>query len=586
MTDDGSQTLLTSSITSRFSEYVLASAPRGVRVRSMDHELDAVEQALCKARRMRNMQTYACALPRELLVYIFEYLQAIWLPRREPDRPDPAEADCVFCSGWITVTHVCSFWREVALNVPSLWSGQAIDILDIPHQYIPEILMRSRLSTLDIVLCCDHESTQARADPSLNAWFSPAILRHARSLYICADEDLANHLWSRLPLNMELLQRLDVSAFEDEDVLELPAPLRNLPSVTSLTLWDYAVPWRSAVMSSKLTKLDIGYEFLAPPSSYEDLRDLLSLLQSLEVLELRGINPHFGTALNQLPNIVLSPLLKRMRIHTTIDSDSGISLNNLMLSSVLKTPPQCDRYLGMYGLEHDMALIEEILARLLPLLSLIDYEDMELQHLQLTQYTVRLVSSSIPPECSTSPHRPPYECTAHFTFGDLMCPNPLELYRYLHLFAAGHLHTLSFDEIVTSALSSENLWPGLLRAKKVRSVGLLQSADAYDYSSFFDALCTEHLSGDSIDSAGILFPQMDQLALPLSGDETASSDVIVGLIDLVYARQQKGAPLRELLIPKGVGHWIAWGTLRTMVKVTVVEYPTHHSPVIPNYIGL
>ena len=111
-------------ILSRFSEEALSTVPRELHLSTLDTELESLEMTIRRARKMRNMKTGVCKLPREILVYIFESLQCIWPPKREEDEPD-AEDDVPigstnvvvvgpkFRSGWMCVTHVCSVWREV-----------------------------------------------------------------------------------------------------------------------------------------------------------------------------------------------------------------------------------------------------------------------------------------------------------------------------------------------------------------------------------------------------------------------------------------------------------------------------------------
>ncbi|VDC03675.1 unnamed protein product [Peniophora sp. CBMAI 1063] len=588
MAEEAFQTLLTSSIASRFSTHALSGGARGARMRSMDNDLDALEQAISQARRTRNMQSYTCALPRELLVHVFEHLREIWPPRRE------SKKEAVFNSGWITVTHVCAFWREVAFAVPSLWSGKPIDVFAIPYQYIATVLTLARSATLDIEVRCEGSSAWARADPSMNAWLTPPILRNARRLSICADNALLGHLWRSLPEHMNFLQELEVTSFKEEEFAELPRLLCNLPSVARLTLLDCQVPWRSALMSPQLTELHITNNPAGPPVPYDDLRDLLSVLQSLESLELRGVNPQFSTPLDQIPNIDLSPLLKQMITYT--DYSSEIATSNLILNTLLQTPPQCNRTISIDGdlLDFDGLLVSYedegnvapfagVMSRLLHLLSLVDYEEMELRHLDLEECAIRLVSTSKPVHDGTMPRQRSYDCITRLhvmVTSDADCVNP---HLYLHYVPVDRLHTLSLDESAADTLSAHNRWPGLLRAKELRTVVLTSSWTCHDYSNLFDALREEHFGGDSIDSSHILFPRMERLALPLFDTETCSSSTIADLIDLVHARQLADAPLRELLVPEGCRHWASWAALQTMVKVTFINYFPIRLPVLPTY---
>ncbi|VDB96551.1 unnamed protein product [Peniophora sp. CBMAI 1063] len=402
----------------------------------------------------------------------------------------------------------------------------------------------------------------------MNAWFTPAILQRARQLDIYADKALADHLWPRLPAHMNFLQKLRIEAFERNEILALPQPLLDLPAVTSLHLQGYHVPWRSALMSPQLTELDIGYWFPSRPLPYEVLRDMLSSLQFLERLILCGINVRFSTPFDQIPNIVLSLHLMKLEIHTEVEQ-GDISTNNLMLMSLLQTPPGCNRLVSIQRETGETAPLEGILARLIPLFSLVNYKEMGLRQLWLEEHAMTFASTPMMLQDSTVAHQSSYNRTAaRLDLAPSLDAYPLNL--YLPFVPVGRLRTLFLDGWTTRTLSSHNLWPELLRAEEVWDVKLTSATEGHDYATFFDVLRNERLGGDSNSHSAMLFPRMEQLALPLSGVETASTDVIADLIKLIHARQHKGAPIKKLLVPKEVEHWISWDTLRTMMNVTTV----------------
>ena len=100
------------------------------------------------------------------------------------------------------------------------------------------------------------------------------------------------------------------------------------------------------------------------------------------------------------------------------------------------------------------------------------------------------------------------------------------------------------------------------------------------FSELLDALRVFRAPGRDGDEAGdyrILFPRLEVLAVPIES-ESAHSVLLVGLIDLIRARQDHGAPLRQLVIPTAAEHWAVWSTLRTMLKITPIDYPTETSP--------
>ena len=74
----------------------------------MDQELEALNEGLVMARRLRNSGvSTACGLPAEVLTSVFSQLQAIWQPEWQSVSQDA-------WLGWMTVVQVCSVWREVS----------------------------------------------------------------------------------------------------------------------------------------------------------------------------------------------------------------------------------------------------------------------------------------------------------------------------------------------------------------------------------------------------------------------------------------------------------------------------------------
>ena len=91
----------------------------------MESDIDSIELLLAEARSLRNLAKINCRLTPEILTCIFKELQNQWAPTREVWRPSNEERGLPrwaveklrkpdrFRSGWMTVTHVCSYWRKV-----------------------------------------------------------------------------------------------------------------------------------------------------------------------------------------------------------------------------------------------------------------------------------------------------------------------------------------------------------------------------------------------------------------------------------------------------------------------------------------
>ncbi|KAI0250599.1 hypothetical protein BJV78DRAFT_1155064 [Lactifluus subvellereus] len=114
---------------------------------AIDDELSALHLIMCSMRTRRNKFSLIGRLPPEILCHIFSF-HAI----NQPVTRDPVYNEGErFPSGptqiklsWITVTHVCSHWRQVALSEPNLWSTV---VFHLGAEWAEEMLARSK-STL------------------------------------------------------------------------------------------------------------------------------------------------------------------------------------------------------------------------------------------------------------------------------------------------------------------------------------------------------------------------------------------------------------------------------------------------------
>ncbi|KZV68574.1 hypothetical protein PENSPDRAFT_754019 [Peniophora sp. CONT] len=590
MKDSTSISPWTSLVNSRFSETALSRFPRGLHLQTMDSELDSLMQAVFQARRMRNMKAGPCTLPAELIAYIFECLQSDWPPRR--GYYDSGDAG--FSSGWMCVTHVCSRWREVALNVPSLWSKPTLDILSIPHQYIPDILFRSQSTLFDIKLKWADYPALILTDSRFIAWFSSSICRRARRIEIAAEIELIEHAAELLPSiqDMGQLRELSVKVLGTDDDPGLPVSFRSLPGVTSLTLECCRASWQSPIFSSQLTKLSLSYNKTGLRPSYSDVSTLLARLQSLEMVRLVDVVPALEPNGGHPLAISFPNSLFRLTIAVT---NEELALDGLVFISQINTPFLCARN---YSLPHTtlslstMPLIKDALGRLLPHISFAKCDYIEERHLVLLSDRIRIVGSTLSSSQSTPSFSPADSrlVTNKLEIPDLDEDTPplsFRLCHYLSIIALEHLHTVSLDLSTVHDLKTNNLWTSLLRANSVRRIGVIRSYENAKHTyliQLLDALGRRHRVrsfGDKHETR-ILFPHLESLALPLPANEVLYGEIIDKLICLVEVRQAQGAPLRELVVPKEAAKWSLWSTLGKVLKVSFIDYPWYTSPVTPD----
>lgn len=484
---------------------------------------------------------------------------------------------------------------QVALGTPSLWSGPTLDVLSISHKFIPDILLRSQLTLLDIQLDCEDYGGYMSTDTGLNAWLSPSIFRRTRRLDISTDMDLIAFTAEKLPPSQDMgqLRELSVTVWGVNDNPELPAPFHNFTGLTSLTLVDCRVPWTSPLFSSHITNLSLSQQGSELRPSYGDV-NALTALHSLETLYLEDIVPLSNQAGGYLPAIIFPNSLRKLTIGAGYDE---IAMDALRFIAHINTPSRCSRDYRIPLLQArqslpDMALVDDILGRLLPDLFFAQCDGIEEHYLELTISCARVIGHAVASSESASPRsrlsqsmsRPIGNRLEIPAFTEWTPPISFRLSNYLSLIAFERLHAISLDIFTICDLARSGSWSHLLRANVVHRIGVIAMSTMHAHLlQLLDALGTRHVR-ERGDKALVLFPQLEVLALPLFKDEIEHGDLVDSLVALVHARREQGAPLRELIIPQGAADWSVWSTLRTLLKVTAIDYPPYTSPIAPEYM--
>ncbi|VDB83452.1 unnamed protein product [Peniophora sp. CBMAI 1063] len=583
MSQDTSSSLF-SVITSHFSDSALSGVPREIQLGTLDSELETIEKALYRARRMRNEKVGACMLPREVIVRIIEDLQSIWRPRRV--YIDGNQTD-TFKAGWMSVSHVCTLWREIVLSEPLLWSKPTIDVLDFPYRYIPDILIRSHSAPLDLNI--EYADDDPRTHSILSVWLLPAMLRRARRLRIdCEASELIERISTHMSRSSDFiyLKELHVASDYLDEPIPLPAPFWSLPHVTSLSLHNFQVPWTSPIMSSRLTKLHLSRDFVGDRLSYDEFRIVLSSLRFLEDLHLADVMPHLGPIGAWHPTKILLPNLRQL---STIFTDHAEGSRLILL---LDLPSRCVRehMFRFWSEVEDISSKTDALGRLLPAMALAGHDDIELRHLHVDYYRMLLLTTVISSHYMSSSSQPSSlskDITNTLHLGSLLLHDKEKpgnhASSYIPYVPLKHLETISLDVSSVRHINEENLWPHLLHANSVRRLALSEtgtkSIDRYS-PLILDVLRVPHATGTGGESR-MLFPALQVLAFPLSQDLAVHREFVIGLIDLIHARQDHGVPLHELNVSREAGPWAVWDSLRTKLKVTLIDYPKMGSPLMP-----
>ena len=214
----------------------------------------------------------------------------------------------------VLVSHVCRFWRDVALNMPSLWTN--LDFTEGPPFMKSSVwIQRSQNLPLDIHIDCggsddddddDETSTVSEFSDSIASTedlivvldlIVPHVARW-RSLRVAVESYDYMHLtltWlSKCPAAPQL-ECLHLSHHDDADTSELfqPEHLRDFflpfhgiaPKLHYVNLWGVHIMW-SAPFLSGLTDLELAYHSRDVSPSWEDFSRILRNSPNLDTLGL------------------------------------------------------------------------------------------------------------------------------------------------------------------------------------------------------------------------------------------------------------------------------------------------------------
>lgn len=223
---------------------------------------------------------------------------------------------------WLAVAGVCKYWRDVALDLPQLWT--VVPATD--KQIFEDCLSRSRLRPLH-VLCTTFESPSHRS-----LCTALAHSHRIQSLIVCAPLHWLSDLGA--DVSFPILQNLSLSCekMTTGSLHGTPLPQffinEKFPALRSLWLRGFSVPLTAGVLSAKIHHLSISR--LHDNISQTSLLRTLASMADLETLNL----DHVYIREDGATQITL-PRLKHLRMSGSL-SDSLAVLLQLVL------PPTTD----------------------------------------------------------------------------------------------------------------------------------------------------------------------------------------------------------------------------------------------------
>ncbi|VDC04243.1 unnamed protein product [Peniophora sp. CBMAI 1063] len=239
-------------------------------------------------------------LPPELLCAIFELVAVV-----DPPLAPGGALGQIGTLGWISLGHVCRYWRDVLLNLPSLWAG-SVGVLARAAE-----TMLERATDAPITLSLDDSSN----DCSFHA-------RHiARAQTININVSSSSILYDmRVALGAQDLPALEtlsmIHAFGHIPPHNFDLPPFIAPRLKRVHMENYFVPWTAASLSHlTLVRTRPLREGEARPTLQEVL-DLLRNSNTLRHLTIHNWVPELirSTSAVDEPARVTLPFLERLEI--------------------------------------------------------------------------------------------------------------------------------------------------------------------------------------------------------------------------------------------------------------------------------
>ncbi|KAG6909754.1 hypothetical protein DXG01_015470 [Tephrocybe rancida] len=230
--------------------------------------------AICALKSRHNSLSNIARLPVEILGLIFSSLARI---QREIDGGShPA-------SQWMAILNVCSHWRRVALDTPTLWSCIPL------RAFTPWLLImiaRSRSAPLDLEIGVDDDSMEVVNKVALTE------IHRIRDLSVELFELSLDSISPFLTQTAPILEQLMISADTEDPVSDaadnvLPEPFLggNAPRLRSLRLIGVSMV-KDTLMLSKLTTLELSDTVYTVRPSPDEFLGTLNKMPNLINLEL------------------------------------------------------------------------------------------------------------------------------------------------------------------------------------------------------------------------------------------------------------------------------------------------------------
>jgi hypothetical protein len=293
---------------SHFRTGIHDPSPRIEAISTVDKGIDTAKQFVRSLLTRRNALVPISLLPPKILARVFHFLQFL-VPKELP-----SYRRCRRNLGWITVTHVCRHWHQVALDDSSLWANITCAV-PTNIKWISEILAWAKNAPLDIEFNVGASSI-AEALPMIPPHLSRTRQLRLHRLTEVHVDSIREILYSWETPALEHFKLMIANYY----LLISPNLGGNLlfkgcaPRLRTFSLSLVIVPW-SFIPRGQLTQLKIACraEDIDSPGDLNQLIDLLINCPALEILALDFCLP---SQLTELPygRIIHLSHLSRLRL--------------------------------------------------------------------------------------------------------------------------------------------------------------------------------------------------------------------------------------------------------------------------------
>ncbi|KAI0078262.1 hypothetical protein K474DRAFT_1771193 [Panus rudis PR-1116 ss-1] len=241
----------------------------------------------------------------DILIEIFMTVQASFLERYEEALISyNHDHRAIARFGWLTVTHVCHYWRTIALETPKLWAT----LYPVPAAWIQEFLQRSRGAPLTLRFVTPdsfHEVARLEHETSLD--LALQALPRAEQLVLRIPEASLDRV-HRFATGQDLgnLRRIvlqNLTQCYDSEREEHSHQLLKFdchpPSLTHLAIANFPIRWNERFFVPTLTHLTLQTHDTAssrPSFLVEPLLKMLSTLPRLTNITLGHMFKHSSDA--------------------------------------------------------------------------------------------------------------------------------------------------------------------------------------------------------------------------------------------------------------------------------------------------